>query len=171
MKKQMAQNYRIFTLVALLLFAFSLICFVGAATSQEYTLKLTKQPENEVLIAFPLNAEDRFFLDYIHSKDKTPVHDVFHISKKGKLVLIEEHYEWYGAGLAFHPGGIGQIKFENDGTRVVLNRELDQFLLRVGRIANHTLSFKSKKIPLTSIAKGGDLIEFVVDIHKDGEDN
>lgn len=167
----MAQNYRISTTAVLLLFAATFFSFVSVATSQEHTLKLIKQPENEVIMAFSLNAEDRFFLDYIHSKDKTPVHDVFHISKKGKLVLIEEHYEWYGAGLAFHSEGIGQIKFENDGTRVVLNRELDQFLLRVGRIANHTLTIKSEEIPLISIAHGGDLIEFVVDIHNNGEDN
>lgn len=168
--KKMAQDYRILTTTILPLFVAMILCFARVSTSQEYSLKLTKQPENEVLMAISLNAEECFFLDYIHSKDKTPVHDIFHIGKKGKLVLVEEHYEWYGAGLAFHPGGIGQIKFENDGTRVVLNRELDQFLLRVGRIANHTLSFKSKKIPLTSIAHGGDLIEFVVDIHKNGED-
>ncbi len=85
---------------------------------------------------------------------------------------MEERYAWYGAGLAYYPGGVGQIHFENhDGTRVVLNRVLDQFLLRVGRIANHTVTCHSRKVPLTSIAKGGDLIEFVVDVDKDGEDS
>ncbi len=145
--------------------------FVSVASSQEYSLNLIKLPNKEVVLKLPAKGGDRFYIDYIHSKDKTPVHDIFLISKEGKLILLEEHYEWYGAGLAFHPEGKGQIIFENDRTRVLLNRELDPFFLRVGRIANHTLSIKSKSIPLINIANGGDLIEFVVEILTEGAYN
>jgi hypothetical protein len=159
----------------LLTTAMSLVFFIGffnvASAASEYNLLLIKLPDKEVVLKFLVNGGDRFYIDYIHSKDKTPVHDIFLISEQGKLILLEEHYEWYGAGLAFHPEGKGQIIFENDRTRVLLNRELDQFLLRVGRIANHTLNIKSKSIPLISIANGGDLIEFVVEINTEGEDN
>jgi len=167
MIREMIQEYKSLATVVSVLVVVILINFVTVASSQEYSLKLIKLPNNEVILTLPVNGGDRFFIDYIHSKDKTPVHDIFLISKEGKLILLEEQYEWYGAGLAFHPDGIGQIIFENDRTRVLLNRELDQFSLRVGRIANHTLSYKSKKFPLISIADGGDLIEFVVESFMD----
>lgn len=145
--------------------------FVIANSSPKYNLKLIKLPHKEVVLKIPVDGEDRFYIDYIHSKDKTPVHDVFFISKKGKLIILEEQYEWYGAGLEFHPKGVGKIRTENGHTRVLLNKELDQFLLRVGRIANHILSIKSICIPLISIANGGDLLEFVVENRTEGKDD
>jgi len=165
----MIRSYKLLITTIGFILVISFFGFIATASSQEYTLKLRKLPNNEVVLNLLANGGDQFYIDYIHSKDKTPVHDVFLISKEGKLVLLEEDYEWYGAGLAFHPEGIGQIIFENDRTRVVLNRKLDQFLIRVGRICNHTLSFKSESIPLLDIANGGDLIEFVVEIYKEGE--
>lgn len=145
--------------------------FVMANSLPKYNLNLIKLPSKEVVLKIPVDYDDRFYIDYIHSKDKTPVHDIFLISKEGKLILLEEQYEWYGAGLECHPKGVGQIITEKDRTRVLLNKELDQFRLRVGRIANHILSIKSICIPLISIVNGGDLLEFVVELRMEGEDN
>ena len=127
-----------------------------------YWLQVIKLPDQRVILQVEVKAQDRFYIDYIHSKDKTPVHDVFLIGDEGRLVLLEEHYEWYGAGLAFHPAGKGLIIFEKDRTRVLLNRELTEFRMRVGRVANHALTYKGQRIPLLSIANGGDLVEITV---------
>lgn len=130
--------------------------------SPGFYLTLLKLPENEPLLSRPVTAGRRFYLDFTHSLDKTPVRDVFTVDQKGILILLEEQYEWYGAGLAFHPKGRGDIRFSNDRTRVLINRPYDPFHLRVGRIANHTLTINSEKIPLLGIADGGDLIAFAI---------
>jgi len=167
----MIQVYKSLLIAAVFVVFIGFHDFVIADSSPKYSLKLIKLPHKEVVLKIPVDGEDRFYIDYIHSKDKTPVHDVFLISKKGKLILLEEQYEWYGAGLEFHPKGVGQIITENERTRVLLNKELDQFLLRVGRIANHILSIKSICIPLISIANGGDVLEFVVEIRTEESDD
>ena len=133
-----------------------------AEPPDSYWLQVIKLPDQRILLEIEVKAQDRFYIDYIHSKDKTPVHDVFLIGEEARLVLLEEHYEWYGAGLAFHPAGKGRIIFEKDRTRVILNRELTEFRMRVGRVANHALTYKGQRIPLLSIANGGDLIEITV---------
>ncbi len=143
---------------------------IQAESLGSYCLQVIKLPEQRILLEIQVKVQDRFYIDYIHSKDKTPVHDIFLIGEEGKLVLSEEHYEWYGAGLAFHPAGKGTIIFEKDRTRVLLNQELAEFRMRVGRVANHALTYKGQRIPLLSIANGGDLIEITV-AKNTGENN
>jgi len=96
-------------------------------------------------------------MDYRHSSDHTPVHDVFRITEDGEILLIEESYLWYGAGLAFHPAD-GIMTAAGDWTRVLLCRKFPLFLLRVGEVANQVLSVKERKVPLLQIAHGGEQV-------------
>ena len=130
---------------------------------ESFCLTLVKLPENRILLSQSVKGGDRFYIDYIHSLDKTPILDTFLVSHEGVLVLEEEQYEWYGAGLAFHPQGKGRIRFNNDHTQVLINRPYDPFYLRVGSIANHTLTVNSQKIPLLNIADKGDLLAFSIE--------
>jgi len=142
------------------IFAFIfLICIVEKALSVDRVdllLQVIKQPEGEVLLQFPVEKGDLFHVNYTHSSDHTPVHDTFKIDDKGTIVLIEEDYEWYGAGLEFHPDADAKIFFTGDRVRVLLNRVFPHLPLRVGRVAGHTLTYKDRTIPLLAIAKGGD---------------
>ncbi|MBN2568629.1 MAG: DUF1850 domain-containing protein, partial [Deltaproteobacteria bacterium] len=85
-------------------------------------LQVIKQPEGEVLLQFPVEKGDLFYVDYNHSSDHTPVHDIFKIDEEGTIVLIEEDYAWYGAGLEFHPDADATISFTGDRVRVLLKR-------------------------------------------------
>jgi hypothetical protein len=66
---------------------------------------------------------------------------------------IEEKYAWYGAGLAFHSHN--KIDTSQGWTRVQLQRAMDPFHLRVGRVANHTLCIAQTTLSLKDIAAGG----------------
>ncbi len=121
-------------------------------------LQVIKQPEGKVLLQLSVEEGDLFYIDYTHSSDHTPVHDIFKIDKKGTIVLIEEDYDWYGSGLEFHPEADATISFTGDRVRVFLNRVFPHIPLRVGRVAGHTLIYKDKKIPLLTIAEGGDRV-------------
>lgn len=127
----------------------------GSCEQQGLILQIVRTVEEEVLWESPVNRGDAFTIDYRHSSDHTPVRDVFRIGDGGEIVLIEERYRWYGAGLESHPAA-GRIDFLEGWTRVRMHRVLPQFLIRVGEIANHTLTFRGREIPLLSIAKGRD---------------
>ena len=147
-----------------------LVCATGTARcaeEQSLFLQVIKQPEGTVLLEFPVAVQDLFYIDYTHSSDHTPVHDIFTIDDRGTIILIEEDYAWYGAGLEFHPRAQANISFTGDRVRVFLDRVFPQIPLRVGRVAGHTLTYKDRTIPLLTIAEGGDRV-WIVTVHKGG---
>jgi len=121
-------------------------------------LQLVKQPEGTVLLESSIMSGESFYIDYIHSSDLTPVHDIFQVDEKGNIVLIEEDYCWYGAGLEFHPRANAIISLEGEKTKVQLYRVFPHFLLRVGRVANHVFTYKNKQTPLKDLVPGGSLV-------------
>ena len=121
-------------------------------------LQIVKQPQGVILAECNVAPGEHFFIDYAHSSDHTPIHDVFLIDEQGCIVLIEETYEWYGSGLEFQSGSDSTLSFEGTKTRVLLHRSFPHFLLRVGRVANHIVTCRDRKIPLKNLTAGGDLV-------------
>jgi len=109
------------------------------------------------LLEYQVKRGDLFHIDYTHSSDHTPVHDVFRIDERG-IVLIEEAFDWYGSGLEFLSNEGAKISLTGDKTRVFLDRECPRLLLRVGRVAGHVISYKDKTVPLLTVAEGGDSV-------------
>ena len=130
---------------------------VFAAGKGDLYLQVVGQPEGRVLLEFQVEAGDLFYIDYVHSSDHTPVHDIFRMDKGG-IVLIEEDFDWYGSGLESLSNAGARVSLSGDKTRVFLHRECPRFLLRVGRVAGHVITYKDSRIPLLSIAKGGDSV-------------
>lgn len=124
----------------------------------KFHLQVLRMPEEKLLLSLPIHSGDRFYLDYTHSSDLTPVRDTFIIDESGTIILIQEEFSWYGAGLEFHPEADASISLVGDRTTVTLHRPLPTFLLRVGRVAGHSIAFNDNVVPLTSIAGGGDLV-------------
>jgi hypothetical protein len=145
------------------LFAFTILLslFIQRSALSEplYLLKVESLNTGKILFHCSLSAGDRFFIDYIHSSDKTPVQDIFEISGEGTLVLIEERFSWYGAGLEHLTWEKASVVYEKDCTRVLLHREFPSLRLRVGRVAQHRLTVRGTAIFLRDIARGGELLE------------
>jgi len=120
-------------------------------------LQVVGQPEGKVLLEFQVETGDLFYIDYVHSSDHTPVHDIFRIDEGG-IVLIEENFDWYGSGLESLTNAGARVCLAGDKTRVFLNRKFPMFLLRVGRVAGHVITYKDNRVPLLSIARGGDSV-------------
>lgn len=119
-------------------------------------LEVVRRADGHVLWAHPVQAGEKFTIDYRHSSDHTPVLDIFQIAADGTLVLIEERFDWYGSGLEFHPSA--DISFSGAQTRVRLHRPFAEIPLRVGEVAGHGLTLQGMRLPLLSIAKGRESI-------------
>ena len=122
-------------------------------TEESLTFQIVRTAGKEVLWESTVKRGDRFTIEYRHSSDHTPVRDLFTIGNEGEIILIEESYLWYGAGLESHPD-VGKTDFSGDWTRVRLHRPFPRFLLRVGEVADHVLTIHGREIPLLSIARG-----------------
>lgn len=126
------------------------------AESARMLLEIVRRADDQVLWALPVQAGDSFTIDYRHSSDHTPVHDVFQVTAEGTFVLTEERFDWYGSGLEFHPSA--DITFSGSQTRVRLHRLFPQIPLRVGEVAQHVLTVHRTRLPLLSIANGRESI-------------
>lgn len=112
--------------------------------------------EGAQIFALPIHAGDHFYIHYIHSSDKTPVRDTFQIGEAGQLVLVEEAFLWYGAGLEFQNHHGIQLAYDGKWSAVRLKRVFPELVLRVGRIAEQRLIFKDQSIRFDRLARPGD---------------
>ncbi|PKN35171.1 MAG: hypothetical protein CVU61_04155 [Deltaproteobacteria bacterium HGW-Deltaproteobacteria-19] len=134
-----------------------------AEGADSFFLQILRHPEGSVLRQVPVNPGDVFQLKYTHSSDGTPVLDLFRVGEDGGFVLLEEQYEWYGAGLESHPQAV--ISFKGDRTRVTVNRRLQELLLRVGRVSNQVILSGDTSIVLAELVPGGSLVRIRIVRH------
>ncbi|MBN1829022.1 MAG: DUF1850 domain-containing protein [Deltaproteobacteria bacterium] len=151
-------RWRVQEIIILTVFLWAVATVTTAAMGGELLLQVLKMPEEKVLLSLPVHSGDHFYLDYTHSSDHTPIHDTFVIEEGGTIILLQEEFDWYGAGLEFHPGAKASISLEGKRTRVTMHRPFPNFLLRVGRVAGHRITCNDRVVPLQSIANGGDLV-------------
>lgn len=144
----------------LIILILSNLCFAG--NDSPFSIRVESLERGKVLLDLSAKPGDRFYIHYIHSSDKTPVHDVFEIGISGEMILIEENFDWYGAGLEFMKWEKASINIEDGKIKVLLRRHFPSLLLRVGRIANHTFIFNGVNLPLREVARGGELLKIWV---------
>jgi hypothetical protein len=138
-----------------------LVLLAGSARAGEaggFLLEIVRHDDGRILKAFSTNGGDFFLIAYTHSSDGTPVRDTFQIDEAGRIVLREEAYRWYGAGLEFHPDAGARFVREDGWTKVLLERPLPCFLLRTGTVAGHVLTYREEKVPLQALAGTGRLL-------------
>lgn len=133
-----------------------------AEDTPSFFLRLERSKTREVLLDLPVTPGDPFSLRYIHSSDKTPVHDTFLIEKEGQLVLIEEAFLWYGAGLESQKHDGMEIVYDGQWTRVRLRRSFPELNIRVGRVANQILEFRNRSVPLNALVEPGENLHLSV---------
>lgn len=127
-----------------------------------FSIRVESLEREKILLDLSIKPGDRFYINYIHSSDKTPVQDIIEIGEKGEMILIEENFYWFGAGLEFMNWEKACITTRDGKIRVHLKRHFPTLRLRVGRMANHTLIFNGVAITLKDIARGGELLKIWV---------
>lgn len=119
-------------------------------------LEIYSLPNRTLLLRNRLPKTGVFQLQYIHSWDKTPpVWDIFKVNKLGNLILDREEYLWMG-GAGLESYSEADMDF-NGGGRVSIrhNKNIKEFQLAVGTVANHRLIIDNNEITLDSIVEAG----------------
>jgi hypothetical protein len=145
-----------------------LVVILGIAASGcggdygSFFLRVESLDQGEVLLNLPVRPGDQIYLHWIHSSAKTPILDTFEVGDKGEMLLVEEDYQWYGAGLEFTDHQGISVAPKGKGTKVVLERRFSYLLLRVGWVANQNLIINGETVPLLRIAQGGELLKISI---------
>lgn len=159
------------TLARLTILNLFFVAFLGlvhvqpVSGSEEHFELLLRDSKDSLILAIPL-PERSFAIRYTHSVALTPVTDFFRV-EPSSIILDRTEYQDFGAGLPHSPEP-GQVMSTSDGRITIsgYNRKMENFDLRVGRVAGHVLLVPDgdhvQEIPLNSLIKPGNAIRFSV---------
>jgi hypothetical protein len=98
---------------------------------------------------------EEFVLSFTHSVNRRPVYDTIRVARD-QVVVVKSRYDAFGAGMPEHSTAEGTFRVAEDGwIEWTINRPMPEVVVRVGRVANHTLHLKGREIPLASLAAPG----------------
>ncbi len=138
--------------ISCLVFIF-LCCIAVLGVPITARLCVENSKTHEILRTFKLEDQEEFYVEFLHSVNRTLVREYYKI-EKGQIHLFRAEYSSFGAGMPEVPEQEGAtLKIENgilhlDG----IDTTLPEFIYRVGTIANHTLFINGTSIPLNKIA-------------------
>lgn len=106
-----------------------------------------------------------FTIRFLHSWARSPVDERFRLVSQDRLLLVETMYEDFGAGLPHVPESGGLMRLEGGKIRILgIDRHIPDLQVRVGRlVANHTLLYNGKSVPLSRVVPPGAVVVFRVE--------
>jgi hypothetical protein len=142
----------------LAIFAFLGAGAAGAALAlfpHHITLEIVSTDTGRPSLCAKMRAGEEFVLSFTHSVNRRPVYDTIRTARD-QVVVVKSRYDSFGAGMPEHSTAEGTFRVAEDGwIEWTINRPMPEVVVRVGRVANHTLHLKGREIPLASLAPPG----------------
>lgn len=150
-------------LVSLIIFFVILISyFINNQEDREikYYLEINNRKNDSIVVKMEVSVGDKFYLEYINSRDLNPIIDTFEIRENGIFCLLTEEYPWYGVGQEYHNSK--DIKFTDKLVIVNVNREMKILPLRVAFTVEQKIKYKEREFILSSLTDRGDPIDIII---------
>ncbi len=111
---------------------------------------------------FAVSTGDTWYIEFMHSVQKTPVQEYFIVRGKNDLLLEKTIYQSMGVGLPFMASE-GKLKTTGDGHFVLeMHREYQTLKLRTGLEACPKIYFGGNILPIYNLYEPGTLVEVKV---------
>lgn len=125
-------------------------------------LKITDTNAETVQLCARMNTGEEFVISFIHSVNKRPVHDTLR-AQGDHIIIANSIFDAFGAGMPEVSTQEGELSVLPDGLlKWTVNRQTPEIIVRVGRVAQHTLKLKGREIPLAQLAEPGRALTFRV---------
>jgi hypothetical protein len=127
----------------------------ACAYSQHLVLEIAHANTGEVVLCADMAEGEEFILSFVHSVNKRPVYDTLRVARD-HLIIVKSRFDSFGAGMPDTSTEQGTFRVAEDGwMEWTVNRPLPEVIVRVGRVAEHTLRLKGRTIPLKELAEPG----------------
>lgn len=138
------------------------LCVIGsaavAANPTLLVLHLEDAHSGERLAVHAVEEGERFEIRYVHSFEKTPIHETYAV-EDGGIVQVREAYKYHAAGLEF----TRETYREGDWIVSEPDRELGAFTVRVAGSTEQSLVVNGNERPLEAYAEPGTAIRISVE--------
>jgi hypothetical protein len=132
----------------------------------QYYLEVINRKNDSILVKIEVTVGDKFYLEYINSRDLNPVFDTFEIKEDGVFCLLTEEYPWYGVGQEFHASK--DIRYSDKLVIVNVNKEMKILPLRVAFTVEQKIRCNGEEYILSSLADGGDPVDVIITTDEGG---
>jgi hypothetical protein len=116
----MTPSDRIQKRCGVLFIAFAAVYYSGCVTPSP-VLRITDWQTGELYVEYPVSPGDELYFGYIHSLEKIPWDEYYHIDEDLNLILDTISFTAFGAGI---PENKGKVCYIKDG--VIYMSEIDQ---------------------------------------------
>lgn len=134
------------TLVVLLALVL-VITAIAAATPASSALVVEDASSGERLIATPVDEGTTVTLNYTHSVEKTPVHDIYTVHN-GSLEMTRMEFQSYGWGLPSR----ANVTRENGWYVFDPKGDYEELYVEPGRVAGHQLQVDDRTYDLVALS-------------------
>ena len=118
-------------------------------------LEITGRREGRVLFCARVQPGEEFVLSYVHSVNRRPVYDTLRV-EADYLVIAKSRFDSFGAGMPEASTQDGTLTVAEDGwMEWTVNRPTPEIIMRVGRVADHTVHYRGRDIRLSDLAEPG----------------
>ena len=119
------------------------------------TLEVVPTDTGRQTLCAKMRDGEEFVLSFTHSVNRRPVYDTIRVVRD-RIIVVKSRYDAFGAGMPEHSTAEGIFRVAEDGwIEWTINRPMPEVVVRVGRVANHTLHLKGREIPLASLSTPG----------------
>lgn len=149
-------------MVSLIIFFIIISYFINnkGNNQTQYYLEIINRKNNSILVKIEVAVGDKFYLEYVNSKDLNPIFDTFEIREDRIFCLLTEEYPWYGVGQEFHASK--NIKFTDKLVIVNVNREMKVLPLRVAFTVEQKIKYKEREFILSSLTDKGEPVDIII---------
>jgi hypothetical protein len=118
-------------------------------------LEIADPQGGRVVLCAAMADNEAFVLRFIHSVNKRPVFDTLRVTRD-HVVIAKSRFDAFGAGMPETTTEQGTLSRSADGwLEWTVNRAMPEVVVRVGRVADHSLLLRGREIPLTALARAG----------------
>ena len=118
-------------------------------------IEIVDGPGGSVAFCARVRPGEEFVLSFVHSVNRRPVYDTLRAEGE-HLVIVKSRFDAFGAGMPEASTPEGTLTIAKDGwLEWTLNRPVPEITIRVGWVANHTLSIRDREIRLADLAEPG----------------
>lgn len=145
-------------LLAAAVFFFGLFCLSYPWVT---VLTLIDARTNVPVWSVEVREGQEFSLAFTHSVNKRPVRDYIGVAGD-RFVVLRSEYDAFGAGMPETSQGDMTVRLTPEGKLVLdnINRQLSEFTVFVGTVANHSLRVADRDIMLADLVPPGTPLKF-----------